>query len=578
MKTGLRSRIRFIDSLGFRLAALLSIALLPIGLIAVAQSSRSIMESRRVSDTALLGRTAEAAASERTLLLTTFGAAEALGDSVLATAERPEQCSALLRSFVAQSSVIDFVGYTDETGHQNCISSGLPLDVSAYEPFRIMQTQREVLILASDGNRRVSEPSVDVRWPLFSEGQWRGYLYFGIPKSNIGSIRDYSEGVRRPTVITFNARGEILTSSLARDDLEGQLPKGHPLTTFAVDTEQVFRGRNNHGENRLFAVLPVIRGQVFAIGSWGPREDLAAAVSIPAAVLYPLLMWAVSLVVAYLAVHRLVIRHIREMRGQMRRFALGQRDTAPEVLTDAPAEIQEMSHTFHNLTRILIRDEDALEASLSEKTVLLKEVHHRVKNNLQLIASIMNMQIRRVKEPSARRVLKSVQNRVMSLASVHRSLYQAEQLSAARVDRLISEIVDQMAAVATDGHHRIDIRKDLAEITLYPDQAVPLALLTTEAFTNALKYIGRPAEGDPWVRVALSQPEPGLAIFSVENTLGTEIFGEEERDAQAASTGLGSQLIQAFVVQLEGELLTAAVEGDIYRLAVSFPVQAFTPA
>lgn len=578
MKTGLRSRIRFIDSLGFRLAALLSIALLPIGLIAVAQSSRSIMESRRVSDTALLGRTAEAAASERTLLLTTFGAAEALGDSVLATAERPEQCSALLRSFVAQSSVIDFVGYTDETGHQNCISSGLPLDVSGYEPFQIMAAQQEVLILASDGNRRVSEPSVDVRWPLFSEGRWRGYLYFGIPKSNIGSIRDYSEGVRRPTVITFNARGEILTSSLARDDLEGQLPEGHPLTTFAVDTEQVFRGRNNHGENRLFAVVPVIRGQVFAIGSWGPREDLAAAVSIPAAVLYPLLMWAVSLVVAYLAVHRLVIRHIREMRGQMRRFALGQRDTAPEVLTDAPAEIQEMSHTFHNLTRILIRDEDALEASLSEKTVLLKEVHHRVKNNLQLIASIMNMQIRRVKEPSARRVLKSVQNRVMSLASVHRSLYQAEQLSAARVDRLISEIVDQMAAVATDGHHRIDIRKDLAEITLYPDQAVPLALLTTEAFTNALKYIGRPAEGDPWVRVALSQPEPGLAIFSVENTLGTEIFGEEERDAQAASTGLGSQLIQAFVVQLEGELLTAAVEGDIYRLAVSFPVQAFTPA
>jgi len=161
---------------------------------------------------------------------------------------------------------------------------------------------------------------------------------------------------------------------------------------------------------------------------------------------------------------------------------------------------------------------------------------------------------------------------------VHRSLYQAEQLSAARVDRLIAEIVDQMAAVATDGHHRIDIQKDLAEITLYPDQAVPLALLTTEAFTNALKYIGRPASGDPWVRVTLSQPEPGRALFSVENTLGPEIFGEEERDAQAASTGLGSQLIQAFVVQLEGELLTAAVEGDIYRLAVSFPVQAFTPA
>ena len=154
----------------------------------------------------------------------------------------------------------------------------------------------------------------------------------------------------------------------------------------------------------------------------------------------------------------------------------------------------------------------------------------------------------------------------------------SDQAGAARADGTRLASGTGLATVATDGHHRIDIRKDLAEITLYPDQAVPLALLTTEAFTNALKYIGRPAQGDPWVRIALSQPEPGLAIFSVENTLGTEIFGEEERDAQAASTGLGSQLIQAFVVQLEGELLTAEVEGEFYRLAVSFPVQAFTPA
>ena len=230
----------------------------------------------------------------------------------------------------------------------------------------------------------------------------------------------------------------------------------------------------------------------------------------------PLILWAASLGVAYFAVYRLVLRHIRELRSQMRRFAIGDRSAPPPVLVDAPAEIEDMSQTFHNMARILIRDEEAMEAAVQEKTVLLKEVHHRVKNNLQLIASIINMQSRMIQHDDARQVLRSVQDRVASLATIYRNLYQAEHLDSVDADRLVSDIITQMtqASLEPTAHLRIETR--LEPLVLMPDQAVPLSLLATEAFTNALKYAGAPEPGaQPWVQVTLCSEGPDLSLIHI---------------------------------------------------------------
>src|SRR5690606_12464548 len=167
------------------------------------------------------------------------------------------------------------------------------------------------------------------------------------------------------------------------------------------------------------------------------------------AILFTLALFFVSLTVAYFAVDHLVLRHVRELRGQMRHFAVGDRTQLPRVIREAPTEIADVSQTFHNMARILIRDEEQMENAVAEKTVLLKEVHHRVKNNLQLIASIINMQSRLLADPDAKSVLRSVQDRVASLATIYRNLYQAEHLDAVEAGRLIADIVNQMM-VASD--------------------------------------------------------------------------------------------------------------------------------
>lgn len=569
MKTGLRSRIRFVESLGFRVAALLSIALLPLGVIAVGQNLRTLTVAEGLTTTALLGRTAEAAATERALMLNTYGAAEGLAESVLALKDDPAACQALLAAFVKQSGAVTFAGFTSADGIQRCYSQGRELDVRDTPNYRRMMDLRTPFIVAAQQGLQTGQPVVTIRWPVQNAEGMQGYLVLSIPHREIEEIRNFRSDTPGPSLVTFNQFGEVLTTDQADfHEVDSRLPATRPLADLVAAGEETFRDRTRSGEPRIFTLVTVIPGQVFALGSWPPGEAMAPA-RVMTAALYPLLMWLASVGVAYFAVHHLVIRHVRALRGQMRRFALGQRDIPPEVLTGAPGEIQDVSQTFHNLARILIRDEQELEESVREKTVLLREVHHRVKNNLQLIASIMNMQIRRVKEPSARAVLKSVQDRVMSLATIHRSLYTAERLSAVRVNELLSEISHQMIVLGDGPGSEIAVSAEFAPITLYPDQAVPLALLATEAMTNAMKYMGVPESGQAGLRMTLAMEGEDRARFTVENSIGEPLPGQAPEARMG--TGLGSQLIQAFVTQLDGQI-EAGVEGEVYRLTLVFPL------
>ena len=120
------------------------------------------------------------------------------------------------------------------------------------------------------------------------------------------------------------------------------------------------------------------------------------------------------------------------------------------------------------------------------------------------------------------------------------------------------------ASILSDSALRIDT--DLDPLTLQPDQAVPLTLLTTEAFTNALKYAGRPAGADrAWVTIALKRNDDGMAELCIRNSLGS---ASEVQD----STGLGSQLIEAFAMQLDTEA-EVTVDAEAYQLRLEFRPQ-----
>ncbi|MFC3630303.1 sensor histidine kinase [Paracoccus angustae] len=563
-------RLDFTRKLGFRLGALLSVAILPLGLISLIQNFNLVAEAERGVEIALLGRTASTAAGERALLQSALGSADALGPAVLEAMNRPQACSDLMRNFIERSATYVFAGFVPLDGVSTCnsASQGGPLDLSRSEGFRTFISQPGIRVTAIDRGTVSRRPVVLVMQPLYRDSQMLGYIGLSLTNELLRSTHDISFGSEGARIVTFNQQGEILTSDTdAQTSVADILPQNVELVSLLSRTETTFRARAGNGQMRMFTVVPAIPGLVYALGSWSPKTAGVGLFQLSrfGAVTIPMALWLVSLAVAYFAVFRMVLRHITVLRGQMRRFAIGNRTEPPPVLTDAPTEICDVSQTFHNMARILIRDEEAMEEAVAEKTVLLKEVHHRVKNNLQLIASIINMQSRVIDDPDAKRVLRSVQDRVAALATIYRNLYQAEHLDAVEAGRLICDIINQMVSASVEPGSHLRIDTNIETLILLPDQAVPLSLLATEAFTNALKYAGTaPGEDAPWVRVDLATTAPGKAVLEVANSVGQD-------SRQSEGTGLGSQLIEAFATQLEGEA-TSGIEGNSFVLRLHFAI------
>ncbi|MDN5567507.1 MAG: sensor histidine kinase, partial [Paracoccus sp. (in: a-proteobacteria)] len=522
----------------------------------------------RIAEISMLLSTASAASGERALLQSALGSADALGPAVLETLDRPEQCAELLRNFVQRSGTYTHAGFVPVNGFMQCSSDPNALKGFDLSGEQIVKDFLQLPVTSVSALRRGAvsgKAVVVVQQPLYRDRELLGFIALSLTQELLRSTHALDFGTEGARVMTFNNIGRVLNGDdIAADATRDMLPRDYDLVSLLEHGEETFRATANSDETRVFTVVPVIPGLVYALGSWSPQSAGVGVFQLSrfGAVLLPAALWVVSLAVAYFAVFRLVLRHITVLRGQMRRFAIGNRESAPPVLLDAPTEITDVSQTFHNMARILIRDEEAMEKAVAEKTVLLKEVHHRVKNNLQLIASIINMQSRLIDDPDAKRVLRSVQDRVAALATIYRNLYQAEQLDAVDADRLITDIIGQLTNVSQDSGRDLKVHLDIKRMTMLPDQAVPLTLLATEAFTNALKYAGRPPSGGgAWVRVTLTSPAAGTGLLEIVNSIGDE---SAER-----GTGLGSQLIEAFSMQLEGDI-EARHQGDTYILSMTF--------
>ena len=159
-------------------------------------------------------------------------------------------------------------------------------------------------------------------------------------------------------------------------------------------------------------------------------------------------MWAASLSVAMFALHRLVLRHIAILRARIRDFENDRLVPAEGAALKMPSELADVYLNFTTLADNVVREEARMEDILRDKNILMKEVHHRVKNNLQLICSIMNLQINVAEHDETIEALERLQGRVLSMATIHRDLYQTQNKGRVNVGHLINEIVQKSVETA----------------------------------------------------------------------------------------------------------------------------------
>ncbi len=555
------------QSLTFRIAALLALALLPIGLISVATTSQVLRQADRRAEANLLALTAEAAAPEEAFVRTGIGAASMLAAAIPTIQSQNLECGALLQRFLKMTEAFSFVGFVNSEGIIVCASSGEGTDVSQRPVYRQMRDDPRIRVsIAPDA--LVSRTSVIiVSVPVMEGGAFAGYAAVSLPHGSLfRSVEDLSN--KQPLdLITYNADASILTSSGVHDRAEMSLPARLSLSELVLDREMAFIDFTRDGQRRVFAVVPIVEGQVFALGSW-PYEggSLIEGMGIPSSLLFPVAMWLVCLGVAFLAVQRMVIRPTRSLRARMLTFMRSRRLTEPKHDVATPTELRDVERTWMRLAENVLHDEAELYDTIHQRTVLLKEVHHRVKNNLQLISSILNMQIREAQHDDTKRILRRMQDRVLSLATIHRDLYQTSSGGLVNVGELVREIIERSVEIGTDAAKDIDVELQVEDVMLYPDQAVPMSLLASEAATNAMKYVGASENGDNRMSVSFTRDAQDKCRFVLVNSLSNEAAPE--------STGMGSKLITAFAIQL-GADIDVQRDHNQYQMTVSFDAATF---
>ena len=560
--------LRFIDRLGVRVVAMLSIALLPIGLISLYQTRSVVEKADALARSAYLGQTVTATERQSDLIHEGFASARVLGGAILTMRDDQATCSSLMNGFIRSHPAFALALYVEPSGVTRCNSRNQPADVRNSPTFRDMAEQPRPLMNSADSGMVSKQSVMVIAQPVFENGKYLGFISLSLPRANARFEPEFLGPTKPVDLITINVRGDVLLSMGDFATAQNRIPAFRDLSSQLYRQFNSFRATDKDGVVRVYSITPIVPGVVFAISVW-PADVAAKDGSLinRSAMAFPLLMWLVSLVVAYFAVHRLVIRHVRSLRQKMRRFGATYSHQDPGILVaaNAPAELTQIEETFDNMVERITRDTAELENNLHEKNVLLKEVHHRVKNNLQLIASIINMEVRKAEDPRTKSTLRRIQDRVLGLATVHSNLYHTARLANLRADGLLEDILDQVLRSALPQNAAAEVDVHVEEVILSPDQAVPLSLLATETVTNAIKYFGRPEDGGkPWIRIALTRQGEDGCRFMVENSKGEAIESDQPR---AGGSGLGRQLIDAFASQL-GTRPVVEEDDKSFRLTV----------
>jgi len=190
-----------------------------------------------------------------------------------------------------------------------------------------------------------------------------------------------------------------------------------------------------------------------------------------------------------------------------------------------------------------------LESALAEKTVLLKEVHHRVKNNLAVIVSLLGMKAGAIEGAEAQGALEDSQQRVRSIALIHEHLYGTEHLDRINFAEYAEQLVHEVRGVYGVAARRITIRVNAEPIQMGLHRAVPCALILNELVTNALKH-AFPGERSGEVGISLRRSAPGELELTIEDDGVGCPRGPRPRDGKA----LGLRIVEILAKQLEGSL------------------------
>jgi two-component sensor histidine kinase len=212
---------------------------------------------------------------------------------------------------------------------------------------------------------------------------------------------------------------------------------------------------------------------------------------------------------------------------------------------------------------LLNRQNAIIEQSLADKEVLLKEIHHRVKNNLQLVSSLLSLQADYIKDAHALDAVKESRNRVHAMALIHQNLYQEEDLTGIKVDDYISKLCDNLFNSYNIKPGKLNLVKELQDLHLDVEIVVPLGLMLNELITNCLKY-AFPGHRQGTIKIILLEHDHCLRLCVYDNGVGLpHHFSIHD------SVTFGFKMIKAFMQKMKGDMKVYTEDGTKVELTMT---------
>lgn len=532
--------------LRFVLALVLAVALFPLLLVAMAQTWGEAREEQRVQRDRMVILGALAASELNKSISRAQGVIDAVSTRGFAFMSAPGGCANAMAQISEGDDVLTNIALTNPSGEIICsaLDDARSLDMSTEGWFQTLETgsQRSVSgVMLGQVSRR---PILVVASRLGNQEEFRGAAAAAIDVLQASRIlidNATAEGSKVLLVTPDQAR-EVDTARILKPvaiDLEQELlqrvlqvdrPEPMQVTIDGRETPAVLAPLVDH-ELALLLVSPSPSAQ------WG-------LISVAATFLVPLLMYALALASVWLAVDHYVLRWLGYLRRIAAVYGSGRLDVVPVRARNAPREIRGLAETMGEMAASLEEQHSELEASVEQRGALLREIHHRVKNNLQIIVSLLNLQAGRMADGEGRMALMEARRRINALSLVHRSLYEADDLRAVHMPGFLTELCMNLQQVSDDGARSISVQAECDDVSFEPDAAVPIALFVTEAVTNAYKHAFKDqTSGRVLVSLKASSAED-LTLRVSDNGSGM---------TETASHGTGSSLMEAFAMQVDGE-------------------------
>lgn len=534
--TSLNDRWRH-TTIRVRLGLVLAAALAPVLLLSTLQSALTFQREVNLQRAALVGAAQRSAATVN---------ARMTGAEVLLRTLAPEsigfQCAPRLQDVMARvpgyANLIRF----DSIGRVACAAAGAPEDLGRRQQpwFQALATGTPLVVTSDTGGVAYArEPALlaSVR-AQDDQGHFTGALTAVITLASLRPTKTDNSLPAESDVAITDSQGQYLSSTTPTafpESIKGRLGgRARTQSIYWFDVDRT-------GLPRVFTSAPLIGTHYLILSA--PSQGLANWIWLNpiSALLLPILAFTLTLAAVWAVAERGMVRWIAYLRRIALIYGRGRYGVHPVRAQAAAPEIRDLAEALDAMAGALAARDVALKAMLAQKDLLMREIHHRVRNNLQVISSLLSLQQRALTDPAARAAVSDTRQRITALALIYRALYQGDELHRVDLGEFLEELIAQLVASDTGPAGVIETRMTLEPLEIDPDRLAPLALFAVEAIAEAKKR-GLGAGG--LIRVNLS---------TIDARTQLDIFDSGGDGRVAAGDAVGRTLMKGFARQLHGE-------------------------